>query len=93
MTEPAGDIPLRGSAHDRRVTELLDANNREVERRRAAKAEVRHLRECLLSRLGEPDGEEAVARWLRHRGFVVNRPTQDERASHIPFPNMKEANQ
>ena len=30
---------------DRRVTELLEANNREVERRRAAVAALRHLRQ------------------------------------------------
>lgn len=32
------------SAHDRRVTELLEANNREVERRRAAEADAARLR-------------------------------------------------
>lgn len=34
--------------HDRRVTELLDANNHEVERRRAAETEVGRLRNLLL---------------------------------------------
>lgn len=32
------------TAHDRRVTELLEANNQEVERRRTAEGEVRRLR-------------------------------------------------
>ena len=36
------------AAHDRRVTELLEANNREVERRRAAERRVKELEALLL---------------------------------------------
>lgn len=38
--------------HDRRVTELIAANNREVERRRAAEAEVERLRATLDQIIG-----------------------------------------
>ncbi len=41
-------------AHDRRVTELLDANTREVERRRLAEAERDHLRAVLAGAYPEP---------------------------------------
>lgn len=34
--------------HDRRVTELLEANNREVERRRAAEAQVAAMRATVV---------------------------------------------
>jgi hypothetical protein len=42
---PAIDAALAAQAveHNRRVTELLEANNREVERRQAAEAEIRRL--------------------------------------------------
>lgn len=46
--EPALPAILR--AHDRRVTELLEANNREVERRRAAEARVAELEAALARR-------------------------------------------
>lgn len=38
------DIRAKAAHHDRRVTELLDANNREVERRRVAEANADRLR-------------------------------------------------
>jgi hypothetical protein len=38
--EAAGYLVLSASEHDRRITELLEANNREVERRRAAEARL-----------------------------------------------------
>lgn len=40
---PSADTPESVAEHDRRVTELLEANNREVERRRAAEAQIRGL--------------------------------------------------
>lgn len=42
------DIPALLRAHDARVTELLEANSREVARRRAAEATVGTLRAMLL---------------------------------------------
>lgn len=44
--EAAGYLVLSAADYDRRITELLEANNREVERRRAAEARltVRSLR-------------------------------------------------
>jgi hypothetical protein len=44
--EAAGYLVISVADHDRRITELLEANNREVERRRAAEARltVRSLR-------------------------------------------------
>jgi len=38
--EGAGYVVLCAADHDRRITELLEANNREVERRRAAEAQL-----------------------------------------------------
>lgn len=38
--------------HNRRVTELIEANNREVERRRLAEAEVERLR-AILRQIGK----------------------------------------
>jgi hypothetical protein len=38
--EAAGYVVLFAADHDRRITELLEANNREVERRRAAEAQL-----------------------------------------------------
>jgi hypothetical protein len=42
--EGAGYVVLSAADHDRRITELLEANNREVERRRNAEAAVATLR-------------------------------------------------
>lgn len=53
------------AAHDRRVSEMLDANNREVERRRAAEAALR----IVLVRIGDTVAEH----WLR-RDFPVGAP-------------------
>lgn len=62
-------------AHDARVTELLEANNREVERRRAAEARVREA-EDLVSRLAphlcdegtdwSDDGLHKMRTWCAH---------------------------
>jgi len=44
--------------HDARVTELLKANNREVERRRAAEAEVAELKEEIQQMHWDAAGED-----------------------------------
>ena len=56
MPAPIDHLHALLSAHDARVTELLEANNREVARRRAAEATVANLRAMLLriERAGVP---------------------------------------
>lgn len=46
--------------HDRRVTELLEANNREVERRRVVENALRLTREWLVSELDDGDFPQGV---------------------------------
>jgi hypothetical protein len=48
--EAAGYVVLSAADHDRRITELLEANNREVERRRVAE-ERRRVAEHAVKRL------------------------------------------
>lgn len=52
--------------HDRRVSELIEANNREVERRRAAEAEVERLTK-LLNTPAIGDFLEGAAREAAHQ--------------------------
>lgn len=53
------------SEHDRRVAELLEANNREVERRRKAEKKVRELQTRLKQLMNEAHGGTATAWPLR----------------------------
>lgn len=46
------DIKRERQEHDRRVTELLEANNQEVERRREAQRVVQHLYNALVETTG-----------------------------------------
>lgn len=53
-----GYMFISSAEHDRRVTELLDANNREVERRRIAERELHALRKII----NKGDADELITR-------------------------------
>lgn len=62
-----GGLPgwISEATHDARVAELLAANNREVERRRAAENEVKELREELRTRDLEYRADAERVEWAR----------------------------